>query len=121
MPLSGPAIAVLSGLPRSITGDVFPSYTRDAVKKAFERARQRSGLRDLRFHDLRHEATTRLFELGLNIVEVVAITGHTDIRMLSRYTHSRAEDIAVKLARLDISVSNDLYQPLNVSGHFREV
>ena len=60
--------------------------------------RQSACLRDLRFHDLRHEATTRFFEMGLNVMEVAAITGHKDIRMLSRYTHLRAEDIALKLA-----------------------
>ncbi len=98
VPLSGTAISVVSTLPRSITGDVFPGYTRNAVKKAFARARDRAGIEDLRFHDLRHEATTRFFEMGLNIMEVAAITGHKDIRMLSRYTHLRAEDIALKLA-----------------------
>lgn len=98
VPLSGSAISILSALPRSITGDVFPGYTRNAVKKAFVRARQRADIQDLRFHDLRHEATTRFFEMGLNIMEVAAITGHKDIRMLSRYTHLRAEDLAQKLA-----------------------
>jgi integrase len=44
-----------------------------------------------RFHDLRHEATTRLFEKGLNIMEVASITGHKDLRMLRRYTHLKAE------------------------------
>ena len=98
VPLSGPAVSILNALPRSIMGDVFASYTRNAVKKAFDRARQSACLRDLRFHDLRHEATTRFFEMGLNVMEVAAITGHKDIRMLSRYTHLRAEDIALKLA-----------------------
>jgi len=100
VPLSARAVSILTTLPRSITGDVFPGYTRNAVKKAFVRARERAGIDDLRFHDLRHEATTRLFELGLNIMEVAAITGHKDIRMLSRYTHLRAEDLAEKLAQL---------------------
>lgn len=98
VPLSGLAVSILGALPRGITGDVFPGYTRNAVKKAFVRARQRADIHDLRFHDLRHEATTRFFEMGLNIMEVAAITGHKDIRMLSRYTHLRAEDIALKLA-----------------------
>jgi integrase len=47
--------------------------------------------------DLRHEATTRLFEKGLNIMEVASITGHKDLRMLRRYTHLKAEDLARKL------------------------
>ena len=52
---------------------------------------------DLRFHDLRHEAISRFFELGLNIPEVAVISGHKDPRMLFRYTHLRAESLIPKL------------------------
>ena len=52
---------------------------------------------NLRFHDLRHEATSRLVELGLSTVEVSTITGHKTLQMLKRYTHLRAEDLAKKL------------------------
>ncbi len=58
---------------------------------------RRASIENLRFHDLRHEATTRLFEKGLNIMEVASITGHKDLRMLRRYTHLKAEDLALKL------------------------
>ena len=54
-------------------------------------------IEDLHFHDLRHEATSRLFEKGLNPVEVATITGHKDTRMLMRYTHLRAEDLVGRL------------------------
>ena len=54
---------------------------------------------DLRFHDLRHEATSRFFEKGLNVMEVAAITEHKVLRMLQRYTHVRAEDLDLKLAQ----------------------
>jgi integrase len=48
-------------------------------------------------HDLRHEATSRFFEKGiLNPMEVSEITGHKDLKMLKRYTHPRAEDLAAK-------------------------
>ena len=47
----------------------------------------------LTFHDLRHEATSRLFEKGLNPMQVAAITGHKTLQMLKRYTHLRAEDL----------------------------
>ena len=57
----------------------------------------RAELQGLHFHDLRHEATSRFFELGLNVVEVAAITGHRDLKMLQRYTHLRAADLAWKL------------------------
>ena len=55
------------------------------------------GISDLRFYDLKHEATSRFFEKGLNVMEVAAITGHKDQGMLQRYTHLRAEDLALKL------------------------
>ncbi|WP_319025869.1 tyrosine-type recombinase/integrase [Acidithiobacillus ferriphilus] len=51
-------------------------------------------MEDLRFHDLRHEATSRLFEKGLNLMQVAAITGHKTLQMLKRYTHLRVEDLA---------------------------
>jgi integrase len=63
----------------------------------------RAGLDDLRLHDLRHEAVSRFFELGLTIPEVALISGHRDPRMLSRYTHLRPENIAEKLAKLTAS------------------
>ena len=59
---------------------------------------RRKGIDNLHFHDLRHEATSRLFEKGLNPVEVATITGHKDTRMLMRYTHLRAEDLVRRLS-----------------------
>lgn len=97
VPLSGVAVELLRSLPRSINGEVFPGVTTMAVKHAFTRARHRAKMNDFHFHDLRHEATTRLFERGLNIIEVSSITGHKDLQMLRRYTHLRAEDLAKKL------------------------
>jgi hypothetical protein len=41
----------------------------------------------LQFHDLRHEAISRFFEMGLSVPEVALISGHRDMRMLFRYTH----------------------------------
>jgi len=52
---------------------------------------------DFHFHDLRHEATSRLFEKGLNPMEVASITGHKTLQMLKRYTHLNASDLAKKL------------------------
>ena len=64
---------------------------------AWKRLIKRSGITDLHFHDLRHEAITRFFEMGLSVPEVALISGHKDYRMLARYTHLRAEDVASKL------------------------
>ena len=65
---------------------------------AWQRAVKRSGLKDLHFHDLRHEAASRLAEKLSNILELSSVTGHKDIRMLKRYYHPRAEELAKKLA-----------------------
>lgn len=55
------------------------------------------GLADLHFHDLRHEAVSRLVEAGLSDQEVAAISGHKSMQMVKRYTHLRAEDLISKL------------------------
>lgn len=69
----------------------------DSITQAFGRVCQQVEVEGLHFHDLRHEATSRLFEKGLNIMEVASITGHKTLAMLKRYTHLRAEDLAAKL------------------------
>ena len=69
----------------------------EAYRVLFLRLCRRIGIENLHFHDLRHEATSRLFERGLNPIEVASITGHKDTRMLLRYTHLRAEDLVKKL------------------------
>lgn len=58
------------------------------------------GLADLHFHDLRHEAVSRLVEAGLSDQEVATISGHKSMQMLKRYTHLRAEDLVEKLDKL---------------------
>lgn len=74
----------------------FP-ITSESVKNAWQRLIRRADIEDLRFHDLRHEAISRLFERGLSLPEVALISGHKDPRMLFRYTHLKAEDISAKL------------------------
>ena len=96
VPLSTRAYMVLESLPRHISGKVFPT-TGDAVKKAFTRAVERAGLGDFHFHDLRHEATSRIAEKLDNVLELSAVTGHKTLTMLKRYYHPRARDLARKL------------------------
>lgn len=118
VPLSSIAVGVLKSLPRAISGRVF-ALSETALVTAWERAiekcraaykvEQREAgfsdediaadptLVDLRFHDLRHEATSRLAEKLPNLIELASVTGHKDLRMLKRYYHPRAEDLARKL------------------------
>lgn len=58
---------------------------------------RRAGVVDLHFHDLRHEATSRFFELGLNTAEVMRITGHSTLEMIERYSHYSTDIILDKL------------------------
>jgi integrase len=98
IPLSGTALAFLVDLKgiRPPAERVLP-ITENTAKMAWKRLVRRAGLVDLRFHDLRHEAISSFFEKGLNVPEVALISGHRDPRMLFRYTHPRAEDVAAKL------------------------
>jgi integrase len=96
VPLSGPAIAILKKRRAENLGP-FRS-TPSAIKQAWRRSIQRAALEDLHFHDLRHEAVSRLFERGLSLPEVALISGHSDPRMLMRYTHIQAAQISRKLA-----------------------
>jgi len=96
IPLSSKALTTLLGTPRGISERVY-EVSPNAFRLAWERLRNRVGIKDLHFHDLRHEAISRFFELGLSIPEVALISGHRDPRMLFRYTHLRAEDVAEKI------------------------
>ena len=96
VPLSSRALAALEGLPRRLDGRVWSLRT-DSISQAFARVCEAAGIEGLTFHDLRHEATSRLFEKGLNPMEVAAITGHKTLQMLKRYTHLRAEDLVGRL------------------------
>ncbi|MDR1657842.1 MAG: site-specific integrase [Deltaproteobacteria bacterium] len=105
IPLSPRAIEILralqaeqsTGLPAQ-GGRLFPFHP-DAVTKAMARACKFAGIEGLHFHDLRHEATSRLFEnTDLDIMEIRSITGHKSLQMLARYTHLRTDRLADRLA-----------------------
>lgn len=114
VPLSSRAVAILRSLPRNLAGRVFPT-TADAVKCGYRRALKRARaahledckaagtppspkfLADPRVHDMRHEATSRLATKLPNLIELAAVTGHRSLRMLKRYYHPKAEDLAKQL------------------------
>jgi integrase len=98
VPLSPQALAVLQRLPRTDAEIVFP-ISANSLRLAWDRVKRRAGVHDLHFHDLRHEAISRFFEQGLSVPEVSLISGHRDPRMLFRYTHLKAADVAAKLNR----------------------
>jgi integrase len=105
VPLSSRALNAIQALPRSISGRLFSSGYH-SIHNAFQLAVTKAQatepdsvtfLRELRFHDLRHEAVTRLFEKGLNPIEVGMVSGHKTLSMLQRYTHLKAESLLHRL------------------------
>lgn len=91
IPLSPAAMAALPT--RTETGAVWDMKA-NSISQAFERICKKAGLKDLRFHDLRHEAASRLSDQRkLDVMQIAAITGHRSMQMLKRYTHPRAEDM----------------------------
>ena len=97
VPLSSRAKEAIATLPRHINGYLFPGISSSSASHRFATICRRGNIKGLRFHDLRHEATSRLFERGLDMMEVASITGHKTLHMLKRYTHLKAEDLARKL------------------------
>lgn len=71
---------------------VFP-YNPKSAGSAFANACKLLGIEDLHFHDLRHEATSRLFEKGYSIQEVAQFTLHESWATLKRYTHLHPGDV----------------------------
>ena len=95
IPLSSRALESINQLMNLL--DTHPNFKADSVSQAFSRACKRAYIVNLHFHDLRHEATSRLFEKGLNIMEVALVTGHKSLSMLHRYTHLKPETLVEKL------------------------
>ena len=114
VPLMPEAATLLKSLPARLDGFVFGLKGR-SITQAFERARDRahtiyiadcivgniipnlSFLTNLRFHDLRHEATSRLAQRLPNVIELSRVTGHQDLKMLDRYYQISTADLAKKL------------------------
>lgn len=96
VPLSSRARELLASLPLRLDGRYF-SLSPQTVSNYFPRVCKQVGVDDLRYHDLRHEATSRLFERGFSLMEVAAITGHKTLSQLKRYTHLSPHALAEKL------------------------
>lgn len=91
VPLLGEAWDIVERQPKT-DERIFP-YKGDTVSTVFPRACQELDIKDLRFHDLRHEGVSRLFEAGYSIEQVALVSGHRDWKMLARYTQIKAKDL----------------------------
>ena len=126
VPLSSAAIAVLRQLASKRDGDgpVFELQVGRAVTHAFAKATEKAKIENLHFHDLRHEATSRLFErTDLRDIEIASITGHKTMEMLKRYAHLRASDLADRLGlsvRLTTNAGGSHAPPKSSSGRWAD-
>lgn len=91
VPLLGEAYEIAARQPKT-DERVFPVKA-GTISSIFPRACQALGIEDLRFHDLRHEGVSRLFERGFKIEQVSMVSGHRDWKMLKRYTQLKAADL----------------------------
>lgn len=97
--LTHEAMAIIKRQPRFQGEDrIFP-YNGKSIGTRWRAATAACGIEDLRFHDLRHEATSRLFEAGYEIVEVQQFTLHESWDVLKRYTHLRPETLQLRESR----------------------
>jgi integrase len=96
IPLTPAALALLHSMDREV-GLVFP-ITANALRMAWDRMLAKTDIENLHFHDLRHEAISRFFEMGLTVPEVASISGHRDIKMLMRYAHADTTILARKIS-----------------------
>lgn len=96
VPLSSRAVAAIMALPHLESPFMLNMHC-DTLTYDFVQACKACGIEGLRFHDLRHEATSRLFEKGFNMMEVSTITGHKTLSMLKRYTHLKPSDLLTRL------------------------
>jgi integrase len=99
IPLSNTSINALKSLTKRLGSDkIFWKWTSvSSFQSSWQRVVLKSGIENFRFHDLRHEATSRLFEMNLNVMEVSTITGHKTLQMLKRYTHLSIDKITKKI------------------------
>ena len=95
LPLSPKAVRILDNLPRHNSGRVFP-LSAGAVRQSFARLRLRAALPNIRFHDLRHEGISRLFDIGFTVIEVAQFAGHNFTVQTLHYGHASSTAMRLK-------------------------
>lgn len=97
VPLTLAARDIFTAQGPKLSGRVF-TYTNNGLKSSWRSMIKTLGIVDLHFHDLRHEAISRLVERGVfDLMEIAAISGHKSLAMLKRYTHLKAQRLVRKL------------------------
>jgi integrase len=89
-----------------------------SIRTAFVKACRRAGIKDFRFHDLRHTAASHMLMLGARLIEVQEVLGHKNDRMTRRYAHldpsfkrrtvERLEALSTKSAQAEVNYEKDV-------------
>ena len=81
------------------THETLFTITASGLQQSFRKLTTRLQIRNLRFHDLRHEAISSFFEMGLSVPEVQLMSGHRTLDQLMRYSHSSLQNSQTKLVK----------------------
>ncbi|MBK8814054.1 MAG: site-specific integrase [Methylococcaceae bacterium] len=97
VPVSNKALTSVNYLIKNTNSQHLINYKKEWLTEKFITLCRTIGIENFRLHDLRHEGVSRLFEKGLNMIEVSTISGHKDLSMLKRYTHINPETLVSKI------------------------
>jgi len=102
IPLSDAALQVLAEIPHKAEW-LFPSSRTEShlstIYAAWDRVRERAGIKDVRLHDLRHSFASFLVNSGCSLYEVQKILGHQNPKVTTRYAHL-AQDSLLRAANI---------------------
>lgn len=108
IPMATPLVRMLESLPRSKSGRILGTRF---FNELWQRARDRAGLKDIRFHDLRHTAATRMTDAGVDPFTVQAILGHSSLAMTARYSHATSERTRAAAEKLAATLPQTAFEP----------
>ena len=97
IPLSSLALDSINYLIMHAQTPMLLGYDKECLTRKFISHCKSIGIENFRLHDLRHEGISKLFEKGLNVMEVSSISGHKDLSMLKRYTHINPSTLLAKI------------------------
>lgn len=100
IPLTPKAMEIIRSMQKDGSEDNIISVNYFTLSSWWAELLKAAKIRNLRWHDLRHEGISRHFEHGLSVPEVAMISGHRDYQMLRRYTHINPANVAAKLAMI---------------------
>ena len=107
LPLSGHALAEikkLSNVRRIDTNLLFPDASGKkpiGIRSAWGRVMKDAGIKDFKFHDLRHSAASYLAMSGASLAEIAEVLGHKTLQMVKRYSHLSEQHTAGVVSKMN--------------------